>query len=126
MIKLCYQEYETSVTLASHREFLKRNGQSLGYYIGKALIAASSARGLDIVEQMQVIKEAVPFGVALDIFDVITDKEVSKDELEDAMFRVDWLPTDREGDMAEPWTFVLANFATEYSEIYKDITVKKK
>lgn len=126
MIKLCYQKYDTSVNLAAHREFLKRQGHSLGYYIGKAIIA--SAEGVDsgVAVQMSNIAEAVPFGVALDIFDVITDKGVPKEEIEDAMFRVDWIPTDRNGDMSEPWTFVLARLAGEYSEIYNDITEKKK
>ncbi len=126
MIKLCYQQYETSVTLAAHREFLKRQGHSLGYYIGKTIIAAASGKDGGVANQMATIAEAVPFGVALDIFDVITDKEVSKEELEDAMFRVDWVPTNRDGDMSEPWTFVLARLAGEYSEIYNDITEKKK
>ncbi len=126
MIKLCYQKYETSVTLAAHREFLKRQGQSLGYYIGKTIIASASAQGAPLLQHMNTIVEAVPFGVALDMFDVITDKDVSKEELEDAMFRVDWIPTERDGDMSEPWPFVLATLAGEYSEIYNDIAEKKK
>jgi hypothetical protein len=126
MIKLCYQQYETSVTLGAHREFLKRQGNSLGYYIGKAIIAAASGQGGHPVPHMLSIAEAVPFGVALDIFDVITDKGVSKEELEDAMFRVDWSPTKRDGDMSEPWTFVLAKLAGEYGEIYNEIAEKKK
>ena len=127
MIKLCYQEYETKVTLDAHREFLKRQGNSLGYYIGKALLALYNApKGASVLERMQYVKEAVPFDVALDIFDVITEKRVTKEELEDAMWRVDWIPTEREGDIAEPWTYVLTNFATTYTEIYGEITVKKK
>lgn len=126
MIKLCYKEYEAKVTLEAHREFLSRQGQSLGYYIGKALIAAAKGQGVSVVEQMQLIKEAVPFDVALDLFDVITDKNAEKAELEDAMWRVDWLPTDREGDISEPWTFVLADLATKYSSIYDEIHEKKK
>ena len=126
MIKLCYQQYESSVTLAAHREFLKRQGNSLGFYIGKTIIAAAGGQGLGVAQQMSAIAEAIPFGVALDIFDVVTDKGVSKEEIEDAMFRVDWIPTERDGDMSEPWTFVLAKFAGEYSEIYNEITEKKK
>ena len=126
MIKLCYQQYESSVTLAAHREFLKRQGHSLGYYIGKVIIAAAGGRDTGVANQMSAIAEAVPFGVALDIFDVITDKSVSKEEIEDAMWRVDWIPTERDGDMSEPWPFVLATLAGEYSEIYNEITEKKK
>jgi len=126
MIKLCYQQYESSVTLAAHREFIKRQGNSLGYYIGKVIIAASSGQGQGVANQMALIAEAVPFGVALDIFDVVTDKNVSKEELEDAMFRVDWIPTERDGDMSEPWTFELARLAGEYSTIYNEISEKKK
>jgi hypothetical protein len=126
MIKLCYQEYEANVTLAAHREFLKRQGHSLGYYIGETIIASAESAELGVAVQMSNIAKAVPFLVALDIFDCVTDKSITKEELEDAMFRVDWMPTDRDGDLSEPWTFVLAKFAGEYSQIYNEITEKKK
>ena len=126
MLKLCYQEYSTKVTFDAHREFLSRQGQSLGYYIGKALLATINSQGLSVIEQMGPIKEAVPFDIALDIFDCLTDKSATKQILEDAMFRVDWIPTERDGDMSEPWTFELSKLATEYGKMYNSLTVKKK
>jgi hypothetical protein len=126
MIKLCYQEYSTKVTFDAHKEFLSRQGQSLGYYIGKALLATINSQGLGIVEQMAAVKEAVPYEVALDVFDCVTDKGATKQILDDAMFRVDWMPTEREGDYAEPWTFALSKLATEYGAMYNGLAVKKK
>ena len=126
MIKLCYQEYSTKVTFDAHREFLSRRGQSLGYYIGKALLATYQSQDLIVYEQMQAIKEAVPYDIALDIFDCITEDKVTKQELDDAMFRVDWIPTERDGDMGEPWTYELSKLATDYSKMYNSLAVKKK
>lgn len=127
MIKLCYQEYETSLTLGDFREFEKRQGNSLGFYLGEAANAFFLTEGQSAMSRMQAIKRAVPFHVALDIFDCVTDKGVTKQILEDAMWRVDWIPTERDGEMSEPWTAVLVDYALNgFTQYMTEITVEKK
>ena len=127
MIKLCYLEYETRLTLGDYREFEKRTGNSLGFYLGEAFNAFSLSEGKSLLARMQAIKSVVPFHIALDIFDCITIDDVTKQELEDAMWRVDWIPTERDGEASEPWTAVLIDYAIgEFTDSMKDLIVKKK
>lgn len=53
------------------------------------------------------------------------DKSVPLAEIEDAMFRVGWMPTDEDGDMCEPWPLVVVMIATDVSEYYSALDKKK-
>ena len=48
------------------------------------------------------------------------------EEIEDAMFHVGWMPTDREGDMSEPWPIVMVLLASDVNAYFEELTSKKK
>ena len=54
------------------------------------------------------------------------NKSISLDEIEDATFRVGWLPTDDESGWIEPWPIVMVDIATQINKYYMDNIPTKK
>ena len=53
------------------------------------------------------------------------DKSIPLAEIEDAMFRVSWMPTDNDTDMCEPWPMVMLQLAIDVSSYYAELDKKK-
>ena len=52
-------------------------------------------------------------------------KDIPLAEIEDAMFRVGWMPTDEDSDLCNPWPLVVVSVATEVSAYYSELDKKK-
>ena len=46
-------------------------------------------------------------------------------EIQDAMYRVSWLPTESEDGLCEPWPVVMLELATEANTYFSQIAKKK-
>ncbi len=83
---------------------------------------------LSVLNRIIKVTELVPFDVAATLFHSIIDKSlnVPLDEIRDGMYRVGWLPTEREGDMGEPYAYVLIKLAYDFNEQMMQEEPKKK
>ena len=54
------------------------------------------------------------------------NKNIPLAEIEDAMFRVSWLPTDDDSGMKEPWPIVMVDIATQVNKYFTDNIPTKK
>jgi len=50
---------------------------------------------------------------------------VSLDEIQDAMHRVSWMPTESENGLCEPWPLIMLGLATEANAYFSQIAKKK-
>jgi hypothetical protein len=125
---LCYKQYDYKLNLAACKSFYEQTGKDLNYTLLCYLEAARETVKLNTVSRLRHF-----FG--LESFDVIAkmlhcmikqeDKSIPLAEIEDAMFRVGWMPTDEDGDMCEPWPLVVMLVATQVSEYYSEMDKKK-
>jgi hypothetical protein len=55
-----------------------------------------------------------------------TDKSIPLCEIEDAMFRVSWIPaTVDDAELCQPWPLVIVDLATQVSSYYSELDKKK-
>ena len=114
-VKLCYKTYPVEMTLGAMKKFTDATGQDLWVTLLKLLNENELCKDgeTSILQRMIRLTELVPFEVAANIFYSMIDKSlhVSLEEIRDGMARVGWLPTERDGDMGEPYAFVLLQLA---------------
>lgn len=125
---LCYKQYEYKLNLAACKSFYEQTGKDLNYTLLRYLEACRDGSTLDAAKRLNIL-----FG--LESFDVIAkmlhclvkqeDKSIPLIEIEDAMFRVGWMPTIEDGDQCEPWPLVVALIATDVSDYYANLDKKK-
>jgi hypothetical protein len=86
--------------------------------------------GDSAVTRMRKLYEVVDFETAAHLFHSLIraeDKNIPLQEIEDAMFKVGWLPTERDSDMSEPWPFVLVPLSHEINRQFEtDVSELKK
>lgn len=125
---LCYKSYDFKLNLAACKSFYEQTGKDLNHTLLRYLEACRETVGMDSISRLTHFH-------GLESFDVISkmlhclikqeDKSIPLAEVQDAMFRVGWIPTDNDDEMSEPWPLMVVHIATQVSDYYKDLDKKK-
>ena len=125
---LCYKQYSYKINLAACKSFYEQTGKDLNYTLLRYLEACRETVGLEAVPRLRHFFGLEDFDVIAKLFYCLIkqeQKDIPLAEIEDAMFRVGWMPTDEDGDMCEPWPMVVIAIATQVSEYYSKLDKKK-
>ena len=137
MIKLCYKEYDFKVTLGACKSFYDQTGRDLQCVLLDYLHEHGTQSGisikdgvmLDTLGYMRALHSVCGFEDASKLITCLIKSEnnsIPLNEIQDAMFRVSWLPTDSEGDFQEPWPLVMLSIAVQVNDYFsKALSVKK-
>lgn len=96
------------------KQFKAETGKDLWCTLLQFMEVFANTKDDSLIVRMRKLYEIVDFETAAHLFHSLIraeDKSIPLAEIEDAMFKVGWLPTDRDGDMSEPWPFVLVPVA---------------
>lgn len=128
MIKLCYKEYDYKINLAACKKFYEQTGKDLTYTLMRYLDACRATREMSATERLTYFMGIESFENISKLFHCLitqVDKSLPLAEIQDAMFRVSWIPSDRDDDMSEPWPLVVVVLATEVNEYFSELDKKK-
>lgn len=96
----------------------------LGYYA-----AFTETQGMDVHKRMHKLSEIINFDVAAKLFHAVIrgcNSSISLAVIEDAMFNVGILPSERDSEMSEPWPLVLVGMTIAINNEMIDFVKKKK
>lgn len=126
--KLFYKTYTYKPNLKAIKQFKESTGldlwATLTSFMGVFLGCRSD--GDSTTETMRKLSEVIGFVDAAQLFYCLAkqDSSITIDEIEDAMFHAGILPSERDGDISEPYPFVIYQICldvhTYHSEIAKD------
>lgn len=131
MIKLCYKEYPFKISLAACKAFFDATGKDLQYVLLMYLQACKDSMDIDhLVDRMAFYHKVCNFETAsYAIYCLIQteNKSIPLAEVQDGMYRVSWLPSERSDELSEPWPLVMVDIATQVNEYFStNMPVKKK
>ena len=130
MIKLCYKEYPFKISLAACKAFFDNTGKDLQYVLLSYLEACKDSVGMDVVSRMKFFHGVCDFeSASYAIHSLVRseNKNIPLSEIQDGMFKVSWMPSDRSDDLSEPWPLVMVDIATQVNNYFSDnMPVKKK
>ena len=121
-MKLCYKEYPCKMSLGAMKQFKQATGKDLWCTLLQFMECYALSEGEATLLRMRKLYEVIDFETAAQLFHALIraeNKSIPLDEIEDAMFKVGWLPTERPGDMSEPWPFVLVPLAHEINKQFE-------
>tara|TARA_R110002020_G_scaffold453005_1_gene667651 strand:+ start:2071 stop:2478 length:408 start_codon:yes stop_codon:yes gene_type:complete len=130
MIKLCYKEYPFKISLASCKSFFDATGEDLQSVLLSYLDICQSTQGESLIGRMSEFHKVCKFETASHAIHSLVkaeNKNIPLEEIQDAMFRVSWLPSERDDDLSEPWPLVMVTIANQVNDYFaKNMPVKKK
>ena len=129
MIKLCYKAYEYKLSLGACKYFSEKTGKDLQYNLMLFLEACRSSQKMEYTKRLSLFHEIMSFKDAAILFYALikdVDQSIPLCEIEDAMFRVSWIPavTD-DAELCQPWPLVMVDLATQVSAYYAELDKKK-
>lgn len=127
--KLCYKEYDCKISLGAMKRFKEATGKDLWHVLTSFIIEYSERNDESIMKTCSHMYGVCSFDTAANLFYSLAkecNSALTIEEIEDAMFHVGWLPTDRDGDMSEPWPMVMVLLAADVNKYFNEITLKKK
>ena len=110
MISLCYKQYPYKMSLAAMKQFKQATGKDLWCTLIQFLECWHDSAGKSQLTRARKAYEVVDFETASHVFHSLIqaeDKSIPLIEIEDAMFKVGWLPNDHTGNMSDPYPLVL-------------------
>jgi hypothetical protein len=128
MIKLCYKEYDFKMSLGAMKQFKQATGKDLWCSLLLFLESFYAHKGGSTLSLCTRLYEVMDFETASHVFHSLINAsgdKVTLQELEDAMFRVGWLPSVRDDDFGEPWPIVMVALANECDKQLKAQEAKK-
>lgn len=128
MIKLCYKEYPVKMSLGAMKQFKQATGKDLWFCLLQFLESFHREKEHGALHLCKSLYGIMDFETASHAFHALINGDGGKTpliEIEDAMFRVGWLPTDDEGDFREPWPLIMVQMATECDKQLRTQEVKK-
>lgn len=128
MIKLCYKEYPYKLNLAACKAFHEQTGKDLTYVLMRYLEACRDTIEMQSIERLRYffgLESAENISKLFHALIKQENKNIPLAEIQDAMYRVSWMPTDEDGDMCEPWPLVVVDLATQVNEYYSQLDKKK-
>lgn len=130
MIKLCYKEYPFKISLAACKAFFDRTGKDLQCVLLMYLEACKDSVEMDLVSRMAFFHKVCDFetaSYAMYCLIQTENKSIPLAEIQDGMYRVSWLPSERSDVLSEPWPLVMVDIATQVNEYFStNMPVKKK
>ena len=106
IVNLCYKQYDAKMSLEAMKNFKAATGKDLWFTLLSFIESYVSLEGQGPLPKCTKLYGIVDFETGAQAFHCMIksqQKEIPLAEIEDAMFRVGWLPTDREGELSEPW-----------------------
>lgn len=130
-IKLFYKTYDAKLTLGAMKRFKEATGKDLWGSLVSFLVKFQECRDRKIstLETMKHLYAELEFSDASMLFYcVIKDQmpEMDLEQIQDAMFRCGWRPSEDESDMLEPWPMVMAQLAIDVDRYFMEESKQKK
>lgn len=129
--KLCYKSYDCKPSLGAMKAFKDATGldmwSTLVRYMGT--FTSSVAEGLPIEVALERLAGILDFVNSAQLFYCIAKQSNSVltiDEIEDAMFHVGILKSERDSDMSEPYPFVMYKLALDVNEYHMQLAKETK
>ena len=129
MIKLCFKEYPYKVNLAACKSFYEQTGVDLQYTLLTYLDACVRSVGQDLTQRMVTFHDVCSFDKAAKLIHCLVkqeDENVPLAEIEDAMFRVSFMPGEVDHELCQPWPLVMVELATQVNDYFSANMPKKK
>lgn len=129
MIKLCFKEYESKMSLEAIKQFKLNTGLDLWCTLISFIQTYRDTSDLDTISRMQQLYSVCDFETGAQMFHALihtSDSSIPLQEIEDSMFRVGWMPTKDDGNLREPWPIVAVNVAYDIDKQFQEILPKKK
>ena len=129
-IKLCYKEYPIKMTLGAMKQYTQATKRDIWCDMLKYIHVFMSTREVSAFDRMSKLYECLDFETASHAFHALIKAGGANDiplaEIQDSMFRVGWMPTEREDGMGEPWALVMFQAAMLENEEMETFVKKKK
>ena len=117
------------MSLGAMKEFKKATGLDLWFTLLQYIEVYSQTVGDSAISRMRKLYEIADLEVVSNVFYHLIreeDKSIPLAELQDAMFRVGWLPKDDDDDLSKPFPLVMVALAYEVDSFFSDLPLKKK
>jgi hypothetical protein len=126
-IKLCYKEYHCKLNLNAQKKFYEQTKLDISYTLLRYLEACQITKGKSALDRLTYFHSIESFENISVLFKCVIDEEskVDIEEIQDAMFRVSWIPSDRDDDLSEPWPLVVVELATQVNDYFAELSKKK-
>ena len=128
-VSLCYKEYSFKINLKACKEFYDLTGLDLQTVFLSYICASVDSQEMSISHRLLHFSKLYSRDIACKaLYCVIKQGEdgVSLEEIQDATFRVSWIPSERQDDQSEPWPIVMLMAALEINDYFsKELGVKK-
>jgi hypothetical protein len=128
MIKLCYKEYDYKITLGACKYFHEQTGKDLQHSLLLYLEACAITRDMESISRLRYFHGLLSFKDASILFYSVikqTESNIPLAEIQDAMYRVSWMPTESEDGLCEPWPLIMLELSTEANTYFSQIAKKK-
>jgi len=129
-LKLCYKTYNYKMTLGAMRKFKESSGHDLWNTLIKFIDVFSKSDGVNVQSRMSALYGVCDFYLAAKVFHCMIKEEddsISLAEIEDGMFRVGWLPNDKDdSEMCQPWPLIMVKCAFDISANFTQNNTPKK
>lgn len=127
-ITLCYKEYPCKLNLSACKYFYEKTGKDINHVLMKFIASSSSQQKETLLDRFERLFSVESAQTIAYLFHAVTREQNSclqLHEIEDAMFRVGWIPNnDEDSELCQPWPYVVLDLATQVSDYYA-VTKKK-
>ena len=129
--KLFYKSYDYKASINAVKQFKQATGEDLWSTLLRYMVTFTNSRkaGDSIADTLSKLSEVVGFVESAQLFYCLAKQEsktLTLDEIEDAMFHAGILPSQEEGDMCEPYPFVLYQIALDIITYHSTLSTEKK
>lgn len=129
--RLCYKSYAFKPSLKAMKEFKEATGLDLWSSLTKYMVEFNKLKsdGFSVGYILHELSKVLDFVTAAQLFYCLAKQENSRlsiDEIEDAMFNVGILPSEREHDLSEPYPFVLYKLSVDIHEYHSQLVGDSK
>lgn len=128
MIKLCYKEYPYKFNLDACKKFFDDTGQDLHHVMIKYLNVNQKYIGSSYLDRMEDLMSVADFLTVSKLLHCVIQQEnnsIPLAEIQDAMYRVGFLPSESDNEMCQPWPFVMVKLANDLYTYYGQLDKKK-
>jgi hypothetical protein len=118
---LCYKEYTFRMTLGAMKQFKSATGKDLWHTLIAFLDDWMKSEKESTLSRCRGVYNVVDFATAAELIHALVkaeDKSIPIAEIEDAMFRVGWLPTDLDNQNINPYPLILVSIAHQINESF--------
>ena len=118
---LCYKEYPFRMTLGAMKQFKSATGKDLWHTLIAFLDDWMKSEKESTLTRCRGVYNVVDFATAAELIHALVkaeNKSIPMAEIEDAMFRVGWLPVDLDDGNINPYPLILVSIAHQINETF--------